>query len=337
MQISQPKQSPVIASARFGRGTGLVVVAAALIACGEIPLRESQIDESLPAATAWIVPGQTNRAAVRQRLGAPWLASDDWQFDLFRMSDQDARVLLMLVVPIGTSRDDVRGYVLVSYDESGHVAAYDSGVTHGENLSARMPIEGEDSLLLMVGDLGFAVESSSHTPSVLIPAARRDEYLRTLESGEDCTVLVGCMQDQCSSALVVDGGEARALPGALLRIRRKPAGDIEVLTQSWLAPLTLLPGRHRLEIPPNALTTLEASAEFGCAAGDIVYAAIEIEPGDTSQAWKHWKTQLAGSIAVSAQMPGPFREQPMLIWRDGQWLAPQASYDGAYMKRPEKP
>lgn len=114
MQISQPKQSPVIASARFGRGTGLVVLAAALNACGEIPLRESQIDESLPAATAWIVPGQTDRAAVRQRLGAPWLASDDWQFDLFRMSDQDARVLVMLVVPIGTSRDDVRGYVLVA-------------------------------------------------------------------------------------------------------------------------------------------------------------------------------------------------------------------------------
>ena len=37
------------------------------------------------------------------------------------------------------------------------------------------------------------------------------------------------------------GGEARALPGVLLRIRKKPAGGIEVLTQSWLAPLTLPP------------------------------------------------------------------------------------------------
>jgi hypothetical protein len=29
-----------------------------------------------------------------------------------------------------------------------------------------------------------------------------------------------------------------------------------------------------------------------------------------------------GSIQVSAQMPEVFREQPMLIRRDGQWLVP---------------
>ena len=292
-------------------------------------VRASQMETSLPATTASIVPGQTDRAAVRQRLGAPWLASEYWRFDLFRMTDKDVSLQVLFVVPFGASWDDVHGYVLVSYDESGRVAAYDSGVTHGENLSSRTPMAGEDSILLMVGDRGFAVESSSHTPSVLISAARRDDYLRTLAGGEKCTVLVGCRQDQCSNALVVDGGEARALPGALLRIRKKPAGGIEALTQSWLAPLTLPPGQHRLAIPPSALTTLEASTEFSCTAGDLLYAAIEIQSGDASQAWKHWKAQVHGAIDVSAQMPEAFREQPMLIWRDGQWLAPQESYDGA--------
>ncbi len=300
-----------------------VVLALSVSGCGELQVQESKIETSLPQKTAPIVVGETDRATARQLLGAPWIASDYWRFDLFRMTDKDARLVVMLVVPIGASSDDVHGYVLVSYDESGHVAAYNSGVTHGENLSSRLPMEGEDGLLLMVGDRGFAVESSSHTPSVLISAARRDDYRRTLESGENCTVLVGCVQEQCSNALVVDGGEARALPGVLRRIRREPAGGIEVLTQSWLAPLTLPPGRHRLEIPPNVLTTLEASAEFSCAAGDLLYAAIEIESGDASQAWKHWKAQVHGSIDVSAQSPETFREQPMLIWRDGQWLVPQ--------------
>jgi hypothetical protein len=60
-----------------------------------------------------------------------------------------------------------------------------------------------------------------------------------------------------------------------------------------------------------------------------LYAAIEIQSGDASQAWKHWKAQVHGAIDVSAQMPEAFREQPMLIWRDGQWLPPQESYDGA--------
>ena len=310
-----------------GRALGIaatVAFALMISGCGELPVQESKIETSLPQKTASIVVGETSRATVRQLLGAPWLASDYWRFDLFRMTDRDARlVAVMLVVPIGASWDDVHGYVLVSYDESGHVAAYGSGVTHGENLSSRLPSEGEDGLLLMVGDQGFAVESSSHTPSALIPAARRDEYLRTLESGESCTVLVGCVQERCSNALVVDGGEARALPGVLLRIRRKPAGGIEVLTQPWLAPLTVRPGEHRLEIPPNALTILKASAEFSCAAGDLLYAAIEIESGDASQAWKHLKAQVHGSIDVSVQRPETFRELPMLIWRDGQWLVPQ--------------
>ena len=323
MQVSRHGRSACHGWRRASRCVGMYVAAVMLNACGDIPIRESQLETNLPETMASIVVGETTRATVQQRLGAPWLASDYWRFDVFRMTDRDARLAVMLVVPIGASWDDVHGYVLVSYDESGHVAAYGSGVTNGENLSSRLPMEGEDGLLLMVGDRGFAVESSSHTPSALIPAARRDEYLRTLESGESCTVLVGCVQERCSNALVVDGGEARALPGVLLRIRRKPAGGIEVLTQSWLAPLTVRPGEHRLEIPPNALTTLKASAEFSCAAGDLLYAAIEIESGDASQAWKHLKAQVHGSIDVSVQLPEAFREQPLLIWRDGQWLVPQ--------------
>jgi hypothetical protein len=201
----------------------------------------------------------------------------------------------------------VRAYVLVDYDANGMVSAVDSGATHGEDSSWQVPVEGDDSILLMVGDRGFAVESSTHTPSILISAARRDEYLSTPQPGGTCTVIVGCRQDQCSNALVVDGGAARPLPGALLRIRRPATGGIEVLTQ----------------IPPNPHTTLEASAEFSCHPGDRLYAAIEIQSGDTSQAWRHWKTQVHGSIQISADMPEAFREQPMLIWRAGEWLVPQ--------------
>jgi hypothetical protein len=133
-------------------------------------------------------------------------------------------------------------------------------------------------------------------------------------------VIVGCKQEQCSNALVVDAGATRPLPGALLRIRRPNSGGINVSTQSWLAPLTLEPGQHRLEIPPNPHTTLEASTEFGCGAGDLLYAVIEIESGDKREAWRHWKTQVRGSISVSRQMPDVFRDQPMLIWRAGEWL-----------------
>jgi hypothetical protein len=138
-------------------------------------------------------------------------------------------------------------------------------------------------------------------------------------------VIVGCQQDACGNALIVDDGAARPLPGVLTRMHRKPTGGVEVLTQRWLAPVALEPGPHRLVIPPNPYNTLQASAEFRCAAGDLVYAAIEIVSGDTSQAWRHWKTQVHGSIHVSTRSPEAFREQPMLIWRAGEWLVPQES------------
>jgi hypothetical protein len=325
------RKARVARSARQASGFA-AAVAFVLGGCVDVPLHKTEVETVLPQQTAAIVVGQTDRARVRQQLGVPWITSEYWHFDLFRATGKDVTggvLLLPLPVPFGVSSDQVRAYVMVDYAANGMVSAVDSGATHGEDSSWQVPVEGQDSILLMVGDRGFAVESSSHTASVLISAARRDEYLGTLQPGGTCTVIVGCNQDQCSNALVVDGGAARPLPGVLSRIRKKPAGGIEVLTQKWLAPLTLQPGHHRLEIPPNPHTTLEASTQFSCGAGDLVYAVIEIESGDTSEAWRHWKTQVYGSIKVSREMPEAFREQPMLIWRAGEWLVPQGEHGAA--------
>jgi hypothetical protein len=300
-----------------------VAHAVALAACGDLPVKTTEVESALPRQAAAIVVGQTDRAQARGQLGEPWLASDHWRFDLFRMSGKNVDVGFLFLpwpVPFGVSSDEVRAYVLVGYDANGVVSAVDSGATHGEDSSWQVPAGGGDSILLAAGAVEFAVESSSHTPSVLVPVARRDQYLATLRAGDGCTVLVGCGQDQCSNALVVDGGEPRPMPGVLTRIQTNPGRGIEVLTQPWLAPLALRPGRHRLQVPPKAHTTLEATAEFSCGAGELLYAVIRIEPGDKREAWRHWKTQEQGSISVSQQMPERFRDLPMLIWRDGTWL-----------------
>jgi hypothetical protein len=319
------RQSLEASVAQIVRRASCFAVALALGGCVDVPLRTTGVETALPQQTAAIVVGQTARAQVRGQLGEPWITSEYWHFDLFRASGKNVTggvVLLPWPVPFGVFSEDVRAYLLVGYDENGTVSAVDSGATHGEESSFQDPGKGDDSILLTAGATGFAVESSSHTPSVLISAVRRDEYIGTQRPGDRCTVIVGCQQQQCSNALMVDGGEVRPLPGALLRIRRPDTGGIDISTQSWLAPLMLEPARHRLEIPPNPHTTLEASAEFSCGAGDLVYAVIEIESGDKRDAWRHWKTQERGTISVSRQMPDVFRDQPMLVWRDGQWLVP---------------
>ena len=230
-----------------------VAHAFALTACGDVPVRTTEVESALPRQASAIVVGQTNRAQARGQLGEPWLASDYWRFDLFRMSGKNIDVGIVLVpwpVPFGVSSEEVRAYVLVGYDANGVVSAVDSGATHGEDSSWKVPAGGGDSILLAAGAIGFAVESSSHTPSVLVSAARRDQYLATLRAGGSCVVLVGCSQDQCSNALEVDSGEPRPMPGVLTRIQGNASGGIDVLMQSWLAPLALRPGPHRLQVPP---------------------------------------------------------------------------------------
>jgi hypothetical protein len=49
--------------------TGIFAAVLALAGCGEVPLRESQLETTLPEKTAPIVVGQTDLAAVRQLLG----------------------------------------------------------------------------------------------------------------------------------------------------------------------------------------------------------------------------------------------------------------------------
>jgi hypothetical protein len=326
MQASQAGRRDQCGSGRIPwRPAVAAALAVALGACGDVPLKTTEVESALPRQAEAIVVGRTDRTQVLGQLHEPWLSSEYWRFDLFRMTGKNVDVGILLVpwpVPFGASSEEVRAYVLVGYDANGVVSAVASGATHGEDSSWKVPTDGNDNLLLTAGVTGFAVESSNHTPSVLISAARRDEYLAALRAGDRCTVLVGCKQDQCSNALVVDSGEPLPMPGVLTRIQKNSAGGIEVLTQSWLAPLALPPGQHRLQIPPNPHTTLEATTEFSCGAGDLVYAVIEIESGDKREAWRHWKTQLRGSLSVSRQMPEEFREQPMLIWRDGRWLVP---------------
>lgn len=263
----------------------------------QISQPESTLESTLPAKTATMTVGRTDRAEVRQVLGTPILTSEHWGFDLFRISDWSGGLIVFVYVPIPVG-GKVNGYVLVSYDSSGKVAAY--------NTAIREPLK---NVWIDAGQTGFLFDSFEDMSAVFVDAVRRDEYLSTQQASDKCTVLIGCMQYYCPKKLVIDGDKPRSLP----------------TIQQWLAPLSFMPGPHRLDVPPNPLNTFQASTEFSCAAGDLVYATIEThemhESGDGRRI--HWKAQLQGSISAAPERPEQFRETPMLIWRDGTWLVPQ--------------
>jgi len=315
---------------RGGLGTSLTAVGALGLAvlsaltgsaCGNMRVRDSEVESTLPTKVVPIVIGESDRAAVRRLLGEPWLHSDFWRFDLFRMTDRATAVAVMIVLPLWVGSDTVNGYVLVSYDERGTVSDRSTGVVEGDSISGRSLVAsaGSSSALISAGDVTFTVDALEQTPSVYVSTRRRDEFLeQSRRSDSQCLLVLGCVSSLCTTGIAVDGGPPRALPAAY---RGNPASDgagTESWRQLWLAPIALAPGAHRIVLVPPKDATLEAATELRCAAGEVLFAAIDVRRTDRLR----WKMPLEGEIRISRGMPESLQDQPFVIWRDGVWLVP---------------
>jgi hypothetical protein len=111
--------------------------------------------------------------------------------------------------------------------------------------------------------------------------------------------------------LIIDRGEGLKLPKALLG-------------PSWLTPLILPPGRHRLEVTSTGMYKLKAETEFSCTAGNLLYVALDVKLDEAEARKQHWfvKVPLNSTFSVSHERPEG-SDLRMLIWRDGTWLVPQ--------------
>jgi hypothetical protein len=291
------------------------VLALATGACGEYPLRESTIEETLPNKAGSILIGVTDRATARRALGEPRIGSEYWRFDLFRVSDKDT-FLHWYLFPMAVSSIDMTGYVLVAYDESGTVTAYSTGVTRGGSWLSGHP-GPPANLLISAGHANFAADFAEKITSLFVSADRRDAYLSTHRLPDKCTVLLGFRQLFYMSGISVDKGKRLPLPGGW---NGYPQENAEYTTVRWLAPLQLAPGIHRIDIPRKSFSTFEATTEFTCGAGDLRFAAIGTKPNE--QRSSGLNLEMDALISVSGEMPEPFCNQPLLIWRNGNWLAP---------------
>jgi hypothetical protein len=292
----------------MGKGWAVALGALAALAlggCFGIPVHRSSVEEDLPKKTAPIVVGQTDRVDVRRVLGEPWVSSDYWGFDLFRISDWNGWLgVFFIYVPIG-GFERVNGYLLVSYDAGGRVSAFDKGVT-----SKSTDATGSNGLRLAAAELGFIVEGDTVPPVLAVSSALRDQYLRERAPRDRCTAVVGCPIGSCSSnlSLQVDEGQAWSLPYS--------SDPVPPIARNRLEPETLAPGEHRVRLIEPAFrggSKTWADKRFGCAAAEVWYGLLlDNETSGTNDV-----------IKLSRDMPETFREQPMLIWRDGKWLVPQ--------------
>ncbi len=281
-----------------------VVLALSVSGCGELQVQESEIATSLPQKTAPIVLGQTDRADVRQGLGKPWLSSEYWGFDLFRVSDSNVSMIVILI-PVWAVFDSSKGYVLVSYDASGKVVAYGTDVARRGSLYAGTP---DEAAAAHAGDVRFAASGDGDEAFVAVASARRDEYLLSHPPEDGCGLLVGCLGDWCGARVAIDGRSTIAMPDALTR---------------WLpavAPVRVMPGNHRVEVSPSRWSySFAAETEFSCVTGESLYVVIDFPSGEDPVVGG-FRRKFPATVTISREMPGAFQEQGMLIYGNGAWL-----------------
>lgn len=277
----------------------------ALVGCaGEIPVHESSVPKQFEQDTTAITIGDTDRAALRQLLGQPWVSSEYWQFELFRLAGRDVNLVVTFVplpLPFMYTTDQEERYLLVQYDANGKVSAFAASVS------------GDFGYDPQVGEVIVSIGVQGERPDVFASPQRRDEYLDTLRGSEHCLVLVACRGAICydvTPGLIVDRGASRKLPKALLG-------------PSWLTPLMLPPGRHRLEATSTGTYKLQAETEFSCTAGDLLYVALDVKLDEAEARKQHWfvRAPLNSAFSVSHERPEG-SDLRLLIWRDGQWLVP---------------
>jgi hypothetical protein len=321
MCASEELRSGLRTSLAAAGALGMALFSALIVSgCGNVRVHESMVESTLPTMVVPIVVGESDRAAVRRLLGEPWLHSDFWQFDLFRVTDRTTAVAVM-IVPVWVDSDTVNGYVLVSYDERETVSGRGAGVVEGDNLSGRSFVAsaGTSSTLISARDVTFTVDAFDQTPSVYVSTSRRDEFLeQSRRSDSQCLLVLGCVSSYCETGIAVDGGPHLALAGAYVGHPASDGAGTEFWRQLWLAPIALVPGAHRIVVVPPRMATLEAATELECTEGDVLFAAIDVRRADRMR----WKMPLEGEIRISREMPESLQDRPFLIWRDGAWLVP---------------
>lgn len=295
-----------------GASLAAILVSALLSAgCGGmIPINESSLAGSLKQQTAPIVVGQSDRASVRGQLGAPWITSNDWRFDLFRSTDKNS-TLTWIIIPVAYTTEDVHGYVLVSYDDRGTVTALDYRIgREGDMLGGSNP----GSAVLRAGDLTFWASPDESSVFVSVPSSRNKDFIHHSVPTGQCRVLLGNANAYCGVKAEVDGHRAITLPRDAL----PSVSYYQVL-------FDLRPGTHELKLSSDSLLcSYEVATQVQCEAGATRYVTAKVTHVPPDGSW-HIQEKFVVDVETTDEEPGSLTDYGLMIYANGQWLAPPDS------------
>lgn len=279
-------------------------------------------------------------------LGAPWLSSDQWGFDAYRVADvsRQAAVLMITIwpIPLGVLATNEEGYVLVVYGETGVVSHFAAGRHRQKGGFGFESVTGDlggsrtYSEILDAGRLALGIEPrfdparriAEAVPFVLADAASARAYLLSRRSLKGCTLVLSCEDKSdglfpgCGEA-VVDRMGVDVQPVALPCTHpashcsdRASAPSRRTSRVPVLVPIALPPGKH--EILPAALDlSRRTPVSFACKAGEVKYGAISawwIQPARNEQLGP-----VRAEIELTSAMPDTWEARGLMIYRNGRW------------------
>lgn len=273
-----------------GQRSAVIIAVTLLAGCAiTAPVGEPSIDvEAAQARAASLDSGPLTRDGVHGVLGQPWLSSEAFGVEVYRLQGKQRNLLVIFApypVPLPAFSDRLEAYTLVAYDANGQVNERAFGFVSAA-------VGSPPTLILRAGEFEF-VHGFGDTISVTL-----DRYLRVQAAraaGSTCTVLLGCDETRlaaagdggfcaCSTNLRVDGGERRSLslmaPAIIPYERAMPATECEatgghfqplggtgagscIYTPRALYPLALDAGRHALAFSMGRSDQL-APVEVAC-------------------------------------------------------------------------
>ena len=297
----------------------LGVVCLGLAACAaSVPLNRTEVEEQVSEQAGKLVPGETDRATVRARLGEPWLIAEDWRVDVFRTSGSDVKLPILFVlwwpVPVGVSVDKSTVYVLVRYDERDVVTDARHAVATDPSFFNEDYSRTDSDAMIQLDPLRFSAGAGGKAGLLSLDREAAHAYLQARPPGSNCRVFLGCTSWQlaCAARVTVDGKQVPPLVG--------DAADFERVESfhGALIPIEVEPGTHDLRLTPvSGRVEYEAVARFTCRAGETKYALLDLQPHEERG---FLTVRLLGSLVVSDTIPEPFVERRLVVWHDGRWL-----------------
>ena len=292
-----------------------LVFAIALSGCGGLPI-SSDVPEQLEILQPQVTVGQTSRHEVHERLGRPFISSERWSVEVYRVRTGHDVSIEFALIPFWIDTEEVIIYALVVYDDLDIVKAISWDVYRHIREHHPSTYLGTEfrSAKLHAGDFYFAAAKEGlgqqRKEWLLAPASATPDALHTPPSSNLCAVLFFFYQTIHSltqeMAFFLDDQEIGGMP--LLAADRFDPVDKLVFSKVLVAE-----GEHELR-----LTTLlkpdEFQRKFICEPGSIIYLYPQIELTE-SEPWELW-----GQITVNSEPIGSHEDWRRLLFYNGKWL-----------------